>query len=187
MLLKLLTTILIITSFLKTTPSADIIKETREKIALVNISFLGNNTPDKPLVDEFGKLLSELKDRRINAGSISNDKNYKNKSDQLIKSFKAFEKFYQRKPEVDTLKKVFRVVNNKFNSLFGNYLLDELKKSSQKKIILFSKSMSCECTLEMCYRQEAEVQKLMKENPNLFDYAVVDCFKDFDLQTKYEV
>ena len=47
--------------------------------------------------------------------------------------------------------------------------------------------MSCECTLEMCYKQEAEIQKLQKEYPDLFDYAVVDCFTNFDLQSKYKV
>jgi thioredoxin-like negative regulator of GroEL len=47
--------------------------------------------------------------------------------------------------------------------------------------------MSCECTLELCYKNESEVEKLHKENPGLFDYAVVDCYTNSDLQTKYEV
>jgi hypothetical protein len=148
---------------------------------------LENNTPDKALVNELEKLLSELKSDKILLNSINADKEHKNKTGQLIESFKTFEQFFQDNPEVDTLKKVFRVVNNKFNSLFGNYLLDELKKSSKKKIILFSTSISCECTLEMCYKQEAEIQKLQNENPNLFDYAVMDCFTNFDLQSKYEI
>ena len=187
MLIRLLTTILIFTSLIKTGPSADLIKETREKIARINISFLENRLPGKSSVSQLDKLLSELKEKKNSAGSISNDKDYKDKTDLLLKSFKAFEKFYLSKPEVDTLKKVFRVVNNEFNSLFGNYFLGELKNSSKKKVILFSTSMSCECTLEMCYKQEAEIQKLQKENPGLFDYAVVDCFTNFDLQSKYEV
>ena len=187
MLIKILTTILILTSIIKTEPSADLIKETREKFAQINISFLENNTPDKSLVNELEKLLSELKSDKILLNSINADKEHKNKIEQLIKSFKTFEEFFRSIPEVDTLKKVFRFVNNEFNSQFGNYLLDELKKSSKKKIILFSTSISCECTLEMCYKQEAEIQKLLKENPDLFDYAVVDCFTNFDLQSKYEI
>jgi len=187
MLINILTTILIFTSLIKTEPSADLIKETREKFAQINISFLENNTPDKALVNELEKLLSELKNDKILLNSINADKERKNKIEQLIESFKTFEQFFQDNPEVDTLKKVFRVVNNKFNSLFGKYLLDELKKSSKKKIILFSTSMSCECTLEMCYKQEAEIQKLLKENPDMFDYAVVDCFTNYDLQSKFEI
>jgi len=187
MLINILTTILIFTSLIKTEPSADLIKETREKFAQINISFLENNTPDKSLVNELEKLLSELKSDKILLNSINADKEHKNKIEQLIKSFKTFEEFFRSIPEVDTLKKVFRFVNNEFSSQFGNYLLDELKKSSKKKIILFSTSMSCECTLEMCYKQEAEIQKLLKENPDMFDYAVVDYFTNFDLQSKYEI
>ena len=187
MLIKLLTTILISTSLLKTVPSADLTKETREKIAQINISFLRIDKPDKSFVSELEKQLNELKNDKTLPNSIIADKEHKNKTELLIKSFKTFEKLFRSKPEVDTLKKVFRVVNNEFNSLLGNYLLDELNNSSKKKIIIFSTSMSCECTLELCYKNEAEVQKLGKENPGLFDYAVVDCLTNFDLQSKYEV
>ena len=187
MLLKLLTIILVFTSLIKTEPSADLIKETREKIAQINISFWENNKPDKSSVSELEKQLSELKNNKILSNPIIADKEHKNKGQQLIKSFKTFEKLFRSKPAVDTLKKVFQVVNNEFNSLFGNYLLDELNNSSKKKIIIISTSMSCECTLELCYKNEAEVQKLQKVNTDLFDYAVVDCFTNFDLQSKYEV
>lgn len=163
------------------------IKEMRERIAQINISFLKNNYPETASINELGKLLNTLKKENELPKAISVKKDFKNRIVRLIESYRTFEKFYQDKPEVDTLKKVFRLVNNGFNSLFGNYFLDALKKSSQKKIILFSTSMSCECTLEMCYKQEAEIQKLLKENPGLFDYAVVDCFTNFDLQSKYEV
>ncbi len=162
-----------------------LIKEAREMIAQINISFLENNAPDIASVNELNKLLSKIKNTNHLTDPINNDEDFK--TNQLIKSFKAFEKFYRSKPEVDTLKKVFRVVNNKFNSLFGNYFFDELDKSSKKKVILFSTSMSCECTLEMCYKHEAEIQKIQKEKPDLFDYAVVDCFTNYDLQSKYEV
>lgn len=187
MLVRLFTTIFLFTSIITAEPSAGLVEKTRDKIAQINISFLANNAPNKSSVNELEKLLSQLKNDKNTPKAIIAGKDNKNKADQLIKSFKAFEKFFRSKLTVDTLKKLFRVVNNKFNSLFGNYLLDELKKSSKGKIIIFSTSMSCECTLEMCYKQEAEIQKLQKENPDLFDYSVVDCFTNFDLQSKYEV
>ncbi len=187
MLIKLLATILIFTSLIKADSTSDLIKETREKISQINISFYENRLPDKLFVSELDKLFVELKDKNIYADSVVDKKDYKLKSSQLIKSFKAFEKFYNNKPEVDTLKKVFHAVNNEFNSVFGKYFLDELKNFPKKKIIIFSTSMSCECTLEMCYRQECEVQKLLKENPDSFDYAVVDSYSNYDLQNEYEV
>src|SRR3989339_2228603 len=187
MLTRILTVIIIFANIIKIEPSADLIQKTREKIAQINISFLENNTPGKSVINELEKLLNELKNDRIFPNSIINDKKHKYKTGQLIKSFKTFEKFLQSNPEVDTLKKIFRIVNNEFNSLFGNYFLDELKGSSRRKIILFSTSVSRECTLEMCYLQECEIQKLQKENTGLFDYAVVDCFTNSDLQSKHEV
>lgn len=170
-----------------TEPSADLIKKTREKISKINISLLGNSLPNDSFVNELDKALSELQGNYILAGSTVDEKDYEIKSHQLIKSFKAFEKFHRSKPEVDSLKKVFRLVNDEFNSLFGNYFLGELRKSSNKKIILFSTSMSCECTLEMCYKQEAEIQKLLKENLGLFDYAVVDSYSNYELQNEFNV
>jgi hypothetical protein len=187
MLIRLLTTILIITSLIKTAPSAELIKETREKIAQINILFLKNDYPDNSTVTELDKLLNTLKQEKNLSKAITTNKDYENEKERLITSYKIFEKSFQDKLDVDRLKIFFRVVNNEFNSLLGNYLLGELNNSSKKKIIIFSTSMSCECTLELCYKNEAEVQKLGKENPGLFDYAVVDCFTNFDLQSKYEV
>lgn len=154
--------------------SAKDIKKTRDVIAEINISFLEKRYPNEFLVLELKGVLKEL----IGADS---------KIERLIDSFNEFEKILETKPEVDTLKKIFRTVNNEFNSLFGEYFYDEIIGSPGKKIIIFSTSMSCECTLEMCYQQESEIQQLKKENPDLFDYAVLDCYTNFDLPTKYEV
>ena len=186
-MMKFLITLLIFVSLIKTEPSDDLIKEMREKIAQINILFLKNDYPDNSKVNELSKLFNTLKQEKSLPKANLTMKDYENEKEGLINSYKTFEKFYRSKPAVDTLKKVFRVVNNKFNTLFGKYFLDDLNKSSKKKVILFSTSISCECTLEMCYKQEAEIQKLQKENPGLFDYAVVDCFTNFDLQSKYEV
>jgi len=103
MLIRLLTTIIIFSILIKTEPSANLIKEIREKIARINISFLENNYPDKSSLVELGKLLSELKNEKIFPNSIIADKDYKNKTERLIESFKAFEKFFRSKPVVDTL------------------------------------------------------------------------------------
>jgi hypothetical protein len=187
MLLRLLSIIFILTSSIKTEPSTDLIKATREKIAQINIAFLKNDYPETTSINEFGKLLNTLKQEKILSKTISANKDYENEKERLIDSYRTFKVFFQSKPKIDTLKKIFRVVNNEFNSLFGNYFLDDLKRSSKKRIILFSTSVSCECTLEMCYKQEAEIQKLQKENPDLFDYAVVDTWVNSELQQKHDV
>lgn len=166
--------LLIITFICFVNLKANEIHKSRNVFEKINISFLEQSLPSKSLISELNEKLAELK-------------SIEPKIDNLISAFEEFKSIFTQNTEIDTVKKAFRIVNNSFNSLFGNYFLDELNNSSKKKIIIFSTSMSCECTLEMCYKQEAEIQKLQKENPDLFDYAVVDCFTNFDLQSKYEV
>ena len=182
--IRLITSILIFTSLIKTESSSDLIQETRYKIAGINLSFLGNNYPGANSISELGKLLNVLHQEEKLRKIISVNKN---SIVRLTDSYKAFENSFERKLKVDSLKNVFRNINNEFNSLFGNYFLDELRNSPKHKVIIFSTSMSCECTLEMCYRQECEIQKLHEENPGSFDYAVVDSYSNYDLQNEYEV
>lgn len=155
------------------TPASDIIK-TRDLIAEINISFLEKKYPNEFLVSELKGVLK---------GLIGND----SEIDRLTEFFNEFENILESKPEVDTLKKIFRAVNNEFNSIYGEYLYNEIISPTGKKIIVFSTSMSCECTLELCYKNEADVQKLRKQKPDLLEYVVVDCFTDSKLQTKHEI
>jgi uncharacterized protein YfkK (UPF0435 family) len=187
MRLRILAIILICTGLLKAEPSSDTIKETQEKIAQINIAFLKGQSPGSSAVDELGKLLDIINQKKNFSKADSTALDYENGNEKLIVVFKKFEVFYRGNPESDTLKTIFRFVNNEFNSLFGDYLLTELKKSTKNRIIIFSTSMSCECTLEMCYKQESEIQLLHKEYPDLFDYTVVDCFINSGLQDEYEV
>lgn len=180
MMIRILITVLISISLIKTEASSKTAIDARDKIAQINISILDNSIPDKTTVEELGALLNTL-----SAGEKLSES--KNEINELTVSYKLFKTNLEGKQSADSLKKLFRDVNNKFNSVFGNYFLEELKKSSKKKIIIFSTSMSCECTFEMCYKQETEIQKLLKEKLGLFEYAVVDCYKNFDLQSKYEV
>jgi hypothetical protein len=52
------------------------------------------------------------------------------------------------------------------------------------KIILFSTSMSCYCTMEMCIKQAAEIMQFAKTN-NL-DYWIIDSYEHSELQIKFE-
>jgi len=155
------------------TPAKDI-KRIRDLIAEINISFLEKRYPNEFLIPELKGVLKEL---------VGND----SKIDRLTESFNEFENILESKPKVDTLKKIFRTFNNEFNSIYGEHLYNEIISSGAKKIIVFSTSMSCECTLELCYKNEADVQKLRKEKPDLFEYVVVDCFTDSKLQTEHKI
>ena len=71
-----------------------------------------------------------------------------------------------------------------FSNTFYNYADEKFFSSNKTKILFFSASMSCQCTLEMCRKQTIEILKLAKEK-NL-DYWIVDSYEHNDLQIKYE-
>ena len=71
-----------------------------------------------------------------------------------------------------------------FSSTFYNYADEKFFSSNKTKILFFSASMSCQCTLEMCRKQTIEILNLAREK-NL-DYWIVDSYEHNDLQIKYE-
>jgi len=70
------------------------------------------------------------------------------------------------------------------SNTFYKYANEKFFSSSKTKILFFSASMSCYCTLEMCKKQTIEIFNLTKEE-NL-DYWIVDSYEHNDLQIKYE-
>jgi hypothetical protein len=70
------------------------------------------------------------------------------------------------------------------SNTFYNYADEKFFSSNKTKILFFSASMSCHCTLEMCKKQTIEILNLAREE-NL-DYWIVDSYEHNDLQIKYE-
>ena len=71
-----------------------------------------------------------------------------------------------------------------FSNTFYNYADEKFISSNKNKILFFSASMSCHCTLEMCKKQTIEILNLAK-GENL-DYWIVDSYEHNELQIKYE-
>lgn len=151
------------------------IDKLRNTISEINIDFLYSKLPDQKKLTEFGYLLN----------SFYADEETKFEISEIITEFEIFLDSLNQAENVDSLKKAFRAVNNKFNSLSYKHFYEKAVNSSKQKILVFSTSMSCECTLEMCYQQEAEVQKFCKENN--YDYAVIDTWEDYEIQQKHKV
>ena len=70
------------------------------------------------------------------------------------------------------------------SNTFYNYADEKFFSSEKEKILLFSASVSCYCTLEMCKNQTIEILNFAREK-NL-DYWIVDSFEHNELQIKYE-
>mgnify|MGYP006988472141 CR=1 FL=1 len=71
-----------------------------------------------------------------------------------------------------------------FSNLFYNYADEKFFSSSKTKILFFSTSMSCHCTLEMCKKQTIEILNLARKKK--LDYWIVDSYDHNELQLKYE-
>ena len=71
-----------------------------------------------------------------------------------------------------------------FSNAFYNYADEKFFLSNRIKILFFSASMSCQCTLEMCKKQTIEILNLANEKS--LDYWIVDSFEHNELQIKYE-
>lgn len=71
-----------------------------------------------------------------------------------------------------------------FANTFYNYADEKFFSSEKIKILFFSASMSCQCTLDMCKRQTIEILNFAKENN--IDCWIIDSFEHNELQIRYE-
>lgn len=70
------------------------------------------------------------------------------------------------------------------SNLFYDYADEKFFSSNKTKILFFSTSMSCHCTLEMCKNQTIELLKYVYQNNR--DYWVIDSYEHNELQIRYE-
>lgn len=74
----------------------------------------------------------------------------------------------------------------KFGNTFYNYLKKEFYSTDKPKIILFSASVSCVCTLEMCRNQLINILQFANNNKGKYFYWVIDSYENNELQIKYD-
>ncbi len=73
-----------------------------------------------------------------------------------------------------------------FQNVFYEYEKNKCFSSDKPKIILFSTSMSCACTLKMSRDQTVDLIKFMSDKQDDYDYWVIDSYWNNELQIKYE-
>ncbi|MFH1195805.1 MAG: hypothetical protein V1720_08820 [bacterium] len=162
--------------------------ELRNQIAEINVSLYSHAVPSQEHLVGLKTALEQL--TQLNEDYYPNElcgiKNLVKRINTLNSTYTDFLSFANSSPGADTLTKVFRGINNEFNSIFGKYFHNETLSSNKKKIIIVSTSLSCEYTLEMCYKQEMEIQRLLKQNPGMVEYAVIDGYYEYELADKYQ-
>ncbi len=103
--------------------------------------------------------------------------------DSLINHFNVYESTIKNVSKDSTLV-LFNQWYLHFSNIFYNYADENFFSSNKTKLLFFSTSMSCHCTLEMCKKQTIEILNLAKEK-NL-DYWIIDSYEHNELQIKYE-
>jgi hypothetical protein len=73
-----------------------------------------------------------------------------------------------------------------FQNIFYEYSKEKFFSSHKQKILFFSTSMSCYCTLKMSREQTVELLKFVAENGNDYDYWIIDSYWYNELQIEYE-
>ena len=73
-----------------------------------------------------------------------------------------------------------------FQNIFYEYSKEKFFSSPKQKILFFSTSMSCYCTLKMSRIQTVELLKYVDENSDKYDYWVIDSYWHNELQIEYE-
>jgi hypothetical protein len=73
-----------------------------------------------------------------------------------------------------------------FQNIFYEYSKQKFFSSDKTKILFFSTSMSCYCTLKMSREQTVDVLQFVKSNNDDYDYWIIDSYWYNDLQIKYE-
>jgi len=73
-----------------------------------------------------------------------------------------------------------------FQNIFYDYSKQKFFLSTKTKILLFSTSMSCYCTLKMSRIQTVELLKFITENSDDYEYWIIDSYWFNELQIEYE-
>jgi len=111
----------------------------------------------------------------------------KSELDAFQTVFESFREMYQTHSSADTLLSAFKPVTQSYNRLFGRHLHNQIKTAEKPKIILFSTSVSCECTLKAAAENEVAVQKFYQDYPHIADYVIIDAFYETALRDTYQI
>jgi len=72
-----------------------------------------------------------------------------------------------------------------FQNIFYEYSKEKFFSSPKQKILFFSTSMSCYCTLKLSREQTVQLIKYVAENNDKYDYWIIDSFWYNELQIEH--
>jgi hypothetical protein len=110
-------------------------------------------------------------------------------SQQSIDSLKSHLNEFESESKNISIDSAFVLFNNWYlhlQNIFYDYSEQKFFTSPKTKILLFSTSMSCYCTLKMSREQTVDVLQFVKSNNDDYDYWIIDSYWYNELQIEYE-
>lgn len=130
--------------------------------------------------------LSDILKKNISPASLSNGNSHQNGNELTLKD--SFDEFYFLHKDIsfDSALVLFNQWYLKLNNSYYDLTVKRFFSSPKTKILFFSTSMSCYCTLEMCKNQLVDILNLVRSSDGAYDYLAIDAYEKDELPLKYE-
>lgn len=181
MLIKITFPILILLFSLGIT-SAQRFESVEKEAERILVALSDGNLLNRTDLTEMKKLLSPDKDENesgltptINQRSIDSLTNHLTKFESELKNI-----------STDSAFVLYNEWYLHFQNIFYEYSKQKFFASPKTKILLFSTSMSCYCTLKMCRNQTLDILKYVSEITDKYEYWIIDSYWHNELQIEYE-
>lgn len=123
-----------------------------------------------------------------NISPVSLDSSNSNQDENHVSLKDSFDEFYSLYKNIsfDSALVLFNQWYLELNNSYYDFAVDKFFSSQKTKILLFSTSISCYCTLEMCKNQLIDIIKLVRSSNGEYDYLAIDAYEKGELPLKYE-
>ena len=162
--------------------SAQYFESVEKEAERILLSLSDEHSVNPTDLTEMKKLLSPDKDE--NESGLTPTINQQN-IDSLTNHLTEFESEL-KKISTDSAFVLFNEWYLHLQNIFYEYSKEKFFASDKTKIIFFSTSMSCYCTLKMSREQTADVLQFGRSNNDDYDYWIIDSYWHNELQIKYE-
>jgi hypothetical protein len=161
--------------------SAQFFEAVEKEAERILISLSDGKSVDPSSLTELNGLLSSVTEKdlagyssQVNKHSIDSLKNHLIEFESELKNI-----------STDSAFVLFNDWYLHFQNIFYEYSKENFFSSRKQKILFFSTSMSCHCTLKMSREQTVELLKYVTENSNKYDYWIIDSYWYNELQIEY--
>jgi len=130
--------------------------------------------------------LSDILKKNNSSASLGNSNSNQNEIELSLED--SFDEFYflHKNISFDSALVLFNQWYLKLNNFYYDFTVERFYSSAKTKILFFSTSMSCYCTLEMCKNQLIDILKFVRSNNGAYDYLAIDAYEKDELPLKYE-